>query len=156
MRIEAVPYSHLDAATLIAEVQAEYVTRYGSPDESSIEPDEFTPPAGLFLVGYVGATPVATGAWRAHEAPGQPVEDAEIKRMFVRAGYRGRGFAREVLAELERTAAKAGFRRMILETGPAQPEAIALYRSAGYLDMDYRFGFYASYPNALYLAKPLP
>ena len=65
--------------------------------------------------------------------------DAEIKRMYVVASHRGRGIARAVLAELERAAAAAGRRRMVLETGDRQPEAVALYTSSGYRPVD-RFG----------------
>jgi ribosomal protein S18 acetylase RimI-like enzyme len=54
---------------------------------------------------------------------------------------RGHGFARVVLAELERTAAAAGRRRVVLETGDKQPEAIALYRSSGYTEIP-KFGMY--------------
>ena len=67
--------------------------------------------------------------------PGDPElrdGDAEIKRMYVIAAHRGRGIARAVLAELERTAAAAGRRPMVLETGDRQPEAVALYTSSGY------------------------
>jgi ribosomal protein S18 acetylase RimI-like enzyme len=49
--------------------------------------------------------------------------------MFVVAAHRGRGHARAVLAELERSAAAAGRRRTVLETGTRQPEAIALYKA---------------------------
>ena len=81
--------------------------------------------------------------------------DAEVKRMFVVAGHRGRGHARAVLAELERSAAAAGRRRTVLETGTRQPEAIALYTSAGYAPMA-TFGVYRSSPNCRCFAKALP
>jgi ribosomal protein S18 acetylase RimI-like enzyme len=89
-------------------------------------------------------------------AAGAPLRDGdvEIKRMFVPAGYRGRGYARAVLAELERTAAAAGRRRAVLETGTRQPEAIALYTSAGYAPMP-RFGYYRDSPNCRCFAKCL-
>jgi GNAT superfamily N-acetyltransferase len=48
--------------------------------------------------------------------------DAEVKRMFVVAAQRDRGHARAVLAELERSAAAAGRRRAVLETGTRKPE----------------------------------
>ncbi len=59
-----------------------------------------------------------------------------------------------MLAELERTASEAGARRMVLETGQPQPEAIALYRSAGYDDME-SFGYYSAYDDSVHLGKPL-
>ena len=127
---------HPDAVALNDEVQAYYATIYGSGDLTPLEPAHFAPPHGIYLVGYDGGRPVATGAWRALEAdPADPVlrdGDAEIKRMYVVSDVRGKGHARAVLAELERTARGAGRRRMVLETGIAQPDAVALYVSSGY------------------------
>ncbi|MGW5052120.1 GNAT family N-acetyltransferase [Actinokineospora sp. NPDC004072] len=148
VRIEIRAYDHPDSQALIAEVQQEYVIRYGGPDESPVDPAEFAPPLGLFLVGYEDDLPVATGGWRSHGAA------AEIKRMFVVARARGRGYARQMLAELEATAAAAGHEQLILETGSKQPEAVALYRSSGYTGVT-PFGHYADAPLAIHLGKPL-
>jgi GNAT superfamily N-acetyltransferase len=74
--------------------------------------------------------------------------------MYVRQDARRGGVAREILAELERTAAAAGYHRMILETGSNQPEAVALYRSAGYADIP-AFGYYARAPLSIHLAKSI-
>ena len=148
MRIEAVSYDHPEAVRLIAEVQQEYVSRYGGEDQSPVNPAEFAPPRGLFLVGYDGTAGVACGGWRTHGA------GAEIKRMYVTRAARRRGLARLMLAELERTARAAGHRRVILETGSKQPEAIALYRSAGYTEIP-AFGYYACSPHSMHLGKEL-
>lgn len=102
---------------------------------------------------YVDDVPAAMGGWRRH-APLAEWDDAEIKRMYVRPAYQGRGLARLILAELERTAARAGVTRLILETGLAQPEAIALYQSAGYVAVP-AFGYYAAEPDSVHLGKPL-
>ena len=64
LAVVRVPITHPDALRLIDEVQAEYVARYGGPDESPIDPVDFEDPTGQFFVGYLGPTPVATGAWR--------------------------------------------------------------------------------------------
>lgn len=144
--LRRVGYLHPDAARLVARVQQEYVERYGSPDESPVDTSVFDPPEGLFVVGYDGADPVATGAWRrspVHALGGSSA--VEVKRMFVVPERRGRGFARAVLAELEATAAAAGHDLVVLETGLKQPEAIALYLSEGYVEIP-GFGFYAGYP----------
>jgi GNAT superfamily N-acetyltransferase len=145
-----------DAQLLIAQVQAEYVRIYGGADLAPIDATEFLPPDGTFLVGYLGDSPVAMGGWRRH-GPEHPetAGSAEIKRMFVTEAGRGRGLARAVLAELERTAQAAGVRRIVLETGYKQPAAIALYRSAGYDDIT-PFGYYADTPGSVHLAKVLP
>lgn len=147
--IEARPYEDPDVARMVAEVQAEYVVRYGGPDAAAVDPGEFTPPGGLFLVGLLDGVPVATGGWR-RLAP----DEAEIKRMYVSPGARRTGLARRMLAELERTAAEAGVTRLVLNTGPSQPEAIALYRQAGYEPVP-AFGHYACHPNALFFGKTL-
>jgi len=152
--IRVVPFDDPDALKLQAEVQQEYVVRYGEPDETPVQATEFTPPNGLFLVGYLDGVPVATGAWRRHDATDSGFRDGdvELKRMYVTANARGRGFARAVLAELERTAVAAGGRRVLLESGTAQPEALALYRSCGYRDIP-KYGHYRDDPRSVSLAK---
>jgi GNAT superfamily N-acetyltransferase len=152
LRIDAVSYDHPDAARLIEEVQQAYVVRYGGRDDSPVDPAEFAPPGGLFLVGYLGGIGVVCGGWRAR---GPDVgTDAEIKRMYVTPVARGRGLARRILTELERTARAAGYHRVILETGSKQPEAVGLYRSSGYTEIP-AFGYYAGSPHSMHFAKVL-
>ena len=149
--IVRVGYGHPDALALIAEVQAEYVVRYGGPDVTPLDPLMFEPPTGSFFVGYLPSDavsqPIVSGAWRSHD----DVEvfgtrrTAEVKRMYVAPAARGRGLARAMLAHLERTAADIGVEAMILETGTAQPEAIALYSSSGYEPIP-TFGYYKDEP----------
>jgi GNAT superfamily N-acetyltransferase len=154
--IRVVSYDDPDAVKLIDEVQQEYVVRYGEPDETPVDAAEFAPPAGLFLVGYLDGVPVATGAWRAHDGPAPSFRpgDAELKRMYVSASVRGRGFARALLGELERTAVERGRRRAVLETGTLQPEAIALYESSGY-QLIPNYGHYKDDPLSLCYGKVL-
>jgi GNAT superfamily N-acetyltransferase len=145
-----------DAAMLVEEVQLEYVARYGTRDETPLAPGYFEPPQGAFFVGYLDGVPVATGAWRRRtdvEALGRS-GSAEIKRMYVVPGARGRGLARAMLAHLEDTARAAGAEVMILETGTAQPEALALYASAGYVPIP-SFGFYKHSPVNRCMARVL-
>lgn len=151
------PLDHPYALRLIAELQGFYRERYGDEDVTALDPAQFATPAGFFAVGYVDGAAVACGGWRARDAGSDPAlrdGDAEIKRMYVAATHRGRGYARVVLAELERTAAAAGRRRAILETGTLQPEAIALYLSEGYAPIP-NFGLYRCEPNSRCYAKPL-
>ena len=151
--LRQVGYTHPDAVTLVQRVQAEYVERYGGPDETPIEPSYFDPPGGLFLVGYLDGVPVATGGWR--QSPVRALDGrsaAEIKRMYVVPEARRRGLSRAVLAELERTAAAAGHDLMVLETGMKQPEAIALYLSAGYVPIP-GFGHYCGHELSRHFGK---
>ena len=96
----------------------------------SAEPHEVTPPAGLFLVAYLRGEPVGCGAVKHH-----PEQPSEIKRMWVAEPARGLGIARRVLAELEQDAVASGASTARLETNNALAEAIALYRSVGYLEV---------------------
>jgi DNA-binding MarR family transcriptional regulator/GNAT superfamily N-acetyltransferase len=96
----------------------------------SAEPDEVTPPAGLFLVAYRSGEPVGCGAVKHHL--GAP---SEIKRMWVAEPARGLGIARRLLTELESDAVKSGATMARLETNRALVEAIAMYRSAGYVEV---------------------
>jgi GNAT superfamily N-acetyltransferase len=148
--IEKRSYADPDVQRLVAEVQQEYVRRYGGPDAAAVDPTEFAAPDGLFLVGLRDGVPVAMGGWRR-------IGDgtAELKRMYVAESARRQGLARALLAELERTAAAAGFGELVLNTGVPQPEAVALYEAAGYLPAA-PFGHYAGYPQALFYGKKLP
>ncbi len=149
-------YDHPDAVALTERVQQEYVLRYGEPDATPMDPGQFEPPSGLFLVCYLDGEPVATGGWRAKDAASDGHEDgdAELKRMYVVPEARGRGLARRVLAELEASASTSGRRRMVLETGQMQPEAISLYTSCGYVPVA-GFGVYRDAPLAVHLGRPL-
>jgi GNAT superfamily N-acetyltransferase len=140
-------YDDPDVARMVEEVQAEYIQRYGGRDAAAVDPAEFSPPAGLFLVGLLDGVPVATGGWRRLSAG-----RAEIKRMYVSAAHRRRGLSKRMLAELERTAAQAGIAQVVLNTGPSQPEAVALYEVSGYLPVP-AFGHYACHPRAMFFGK---
>lgn len=156
LRVERRTLVHPDAALLVAQVQAEYVQRYGGPDEAPIDAGEFEAGRGTFFVGYVDGVPVATGAWRWHATP--PGLDAgrcvELKRMYVVNGLRRRGFAVQMLEALERDAREAGADAVVLETGINQPEAIALYERRGYVPVP-GFGHYRDSPLSRCFAKLL-
>src|SRR5581483_430810 len=155
VEIRTVGYDHPDAVTLVEAVQQVYVERYGGVDATPVAPRDFAPPSGLFMVGYVEGRPVVCGGWRLRSAGTDPQlrdGDVELKRMYVEDGHRGRGYARVLLAELERAAAAAGGLRVVLETGTRQPEAVGLYRSSGYRPMP-RFGVYRDSEDSLCFAK---
>ena len=156
LRIERVPYGHDDAVRLVGEVQQVYVERYGGVDETPLDPGMFLPPLGTFLVGYLGDRAVASGAWRRRDDVQRlgSTRAAEVKRMYVAPDARGAGHARAVLARLEETARECGAEVAILETGTKQPEAIALYESSGYEEVE-KFGFYCHAPESRCFAKRL-
>jgi ribosomal protein S18 acetylase RimI-like enzyme len=74
--------------------------------------------------------------------------------MYVAPAVRRRGIARALLSRLEIEARALGASVLRLETGLHQPEAIALYESAGYVEIE-PFGYYANAPLARHLARQL-
>jgi GNAT superfamily N-acetyltransferase len=140
-----------EVTRLIKALNAEMEQRY--PEEGAnhfrLDAEEVAPGRGAFLVAYDGTQEVACGAVRLNE-PGL----AEIKRMYVVPQWRGRGIAKQLLAELEQHAVRIGARRLVLETGERQPEALAVYRRAGFVEMP-RFGEYVDSPLSVCMGKTL-
>jgi GNAT superfamily N-acetyltransferase/DNA-binding MarR family transcriptional regulator len=92
---------------------------------------ELTPPAGILVVARLRDRPVGCAALKLHgNAP------AEVKRMWVDRTARGFGLGARLLAELERHAREAGVSVLRLETNRALREAMALYRRAGYIEVE--------------------
>jgi DNA-binding MarR family transcriptional regulator/GNAT superfamily N-acetyltransferase len=95
------------------------------------ELDDMRPPHGLFLVARLGDEPVGGGGLLFHgDGP------TELKRLWVAPTARGLGVGRRLLAALEAHAVAAGGRTMHLDTNRTLTEAIALYRSAGYREVE--------------------
>ena len=130
---------------------ADLARRYGSGDDTPVEPGEFDPPRGGFLVAYLDGEPVGCVGWRGH---GEDGGTAELKRMYVAPAARGRGVARGLLAAVEQDAAGHGRKRMILECGLRQPEAIALYQACGYHRIE-DFGHYRDEPMVRSFARDI-
>jgi GNAT superfamily N-acetyltransferase len=147
--LRPLPYDDPLAQHLIEQVQQEYVRRYGGRDAAKVEPAEFLPPRGLFLVAEVDGVPAGCGAWRA-----LPSGQAEIKRVYVEPAFRRRGIAQLVVAALEVGAAAAGHAEVVLNTGREQPEALGLYAELGYRPVP-GYGTYACAPGAVFLGKAL-
>lgn len=144
LRIAADRLDSAASAPLVAALWSELLARYGEPDPDpdGVTADTFAPPEGAFVVAWEDVIPVGCGALR-HYEPGV----GEVKRMYVIPSHRGQGIARAVLAGLETRARDLGYRRLVLETGTRQPEAMALYASAGYRPLD-PYGFYRTSPRS--------
>ena len=111
-----------------AELDRRFDSGYDPAAASPCELDEMRPPVGIFLVATVGDEAVGCGALRFHTGG-----TAEVKRMWVSPRVRGAGIGRRLLQELESRAVDAGSDAIRLDTNHVLTEAIALYRSAGYL-----------------------
>ncbi len=101
------------------------------------------------VVAYEDNEAVGCGALRKYSE-----DAAEIKRMFVKPARRGRGIARNILAELELWAKELNFSECILEMGIKQPEAIRLYQKSGYLKIS-SYGQYLNVENSVCMKKSI-
>lgn len=133
LRFERADPEEPPASELLVEMRVELNDVYESfnrLDNPPLVPGELRGPDGAYLVGYEGVQAVAGGGLRR-------LDDgvAEIKRMYVRPASRSRGVARALLEALEQTARELGYERIRLDTGPKQVHGLALYRSAGYVDV---------------------
>jgi DNA-binding MarR family transcriptional regulator/GNAT superfamily N-acetyltransferase len=135
VEIKAVDPAERDAQFCLREYFAELSRRFDTGFDPALsipaELHEFRPPAGVFLVATLRAEPIGCGALKFHGD-----EPAYLKRMWVAESARGLGIGRRLLAELESRAADEGVSAVRLETNKTLTEAISLYRSAGYREID--------------------
>jgi DNA-binding MarR family transcriptional regulator/GNAT superfamily N-acetyltransferase len=124
-----------DARWCIAQYFSELNERFEAGFDPSMsnpaDAHELTPPAGALLIARLRARPVGCGAIKFHA--GAP---AELKRMWVAPEARGIGLGRRLLQELERHARDNGVKVLRLETNRALIQAIELYRSGGYREIE--------------------
>ena len=90
----------------------------------------YAAPRGAILMAMVNDLPAGCVAFR---TIGEGV--CEMKRLFIRSPFQGLGLGRMLCEELIATARRRGFRTMRLETGDNQPEALALYRALGFVEI---------------------
>jgi putative acetyltransferase len=118
-----------DAKRLIAALDAGLSELY-TPEQRfgpNLKAQHLEAGRGTFLVARDRERAVGCGAIRLIDNT-----TAEVKRMYVVPEQRGKGVGRTVLASLEAAAQQLGARRLVLETGIHSPEALALYRRAGF------------------------
>jgi GNAT superfamily N-acetyltransferase len=142
VRIERAAWDDDDVQRLTAAQQAEIRARYDGKGEPGSPPTAADVSVVLVARDAAGRAVGCGALW----ALGDGV--AEIKRMYVVPAHRGQGLSRAVLRALEECARASGWTTVRLETGPRQPEAAGLYRSAGYRPIG-AFGAYAGDPAAV-------
>ena len=81
-------------------------------------------------------------------------EYAEVKRMYVRPAYRGRGLGKGILNRLSERAVENQLELLRLETGIYQTEAVKLYEAYGFKRRS-PFGEYKEDPLSLYFEKSI-
>ncbi|NUR73138.1 MAG: GNAT family N-acetyltransferase [Hamadaea sp.] len=151
LQIRPVRYGSPVAQRLVQAIFADQEARYGGSDGAPVEAMEFDPPEGAFLVAYLAGEPVGCGGWRSFD---ESEEVAELKRLYCAPEARNRGIASALVAAVEENAREHGRKRMILETGDRQPEAIALYTKLGYAPIEH-YGFYKDEDGVVSLGRDL-
>ncbi|TQJ24575.1 acetyltransferase (GNAT) family protein [Micromonospora sp. A202] len=146
MLIESRPVTDPEIAALVVAQQRELREADGGLDGQVFVPHDDV----RYLAVVVNDRAVACGGLQSLDA-----ETGEIKRMYVRPAYRGRGIARQLVAALEECAFRQGHSVVCLETGTYLPTAIALYTSCGYEQIPV-YGEYVSNPYSVCFAKRLP
>lgn len=149
--IAAEPFDSEDARRLIASLDAGLAELY--PPEQRFGPNlkahHLEGGRGAFLIARNDGRAIGCGAIRLLDPT-----TAEAKRMYVEPDQRGKGVGSAVLAGLEAAAKQLGVRRLVLETGIYQHEALSLYRRAGFTQVDC-WGEYASSPTSSCFEKHL-
>ena len=92
---------------------------------------ELAPPTGLLLVARYGGEPAGTAGVRLLDAT-----TAELKRVFVGEGMRGKGGAALLVGAAEKAARDLGAGQLILDTRSDLVEARALYARLGYTETE--------------------
>jgi putative acetyltransferase len=142
------PFGAPDSQRLLGELEADLRRRYRGDSHPWVVPSPLEVEA--FLV--------------ARDADGRPIGcvalrrrgdgEYEIKRMYVRPDARGRRLGDRLLEAVELRARELGAARVKLETGTAQPEAIAVYERNGYHPIE-PFGDYKDSPQSRCYAREL-
>ena len=128
---------------------AYYASLYPAESNHMVDVDGLRRPEVVFLVAREEGRVLGCGAIVRSED-----DSAEIKRMFVAPTARGRGLGKQLLQKLEAVAIEHGAQVLRLETGVKQPEALSLYRSAGFVEIG-PFGSYKPDPLSVFMEKPL-
>ena len=135
VEIKPVDPEHTDAQRCLAEYVAELNRRsergFDPTVGATAQPHEVRPPAGQFFVAYLHGQPIGCGALKHHAG-----RKTDIKRMWISPAARGLGLGRRLLEHLEASARESGARVARIETGAVLTEALALYRSAGWVEVE--------------------
>jgi putative acetyltransferase len=147
MTITEHPIDSEEAKLLIQELDTELYQHYPAHSVHRVNVEEFIKARGRFFIVKIDGERVGCGALR-------PIDtsSAEIKRLYVRKAFRGKGISRSILNHLESLARELGVSQLMVETGDRQPEAQALFRSNGYQQIE-PFGEYVNDPHSICLKK---
>ncbi|WP_079913601.1 GNAT family N-acetyltransferase [Paenibacillus sp. 32352] len=138
-----------DLLQLIAQLDEELYAKYPADEVFVVDLSDPSVQDVVFVIAYSGDAAAGCGAYRPLDG-----ESAELKRIYVAPSFRKRGIASRLLGWPEHEARQAGYTTLRLETGPEQPESIALYEKCGYYFIA-PFGEYVDCPSSICMEKKL-
>ena len=136
-----------DATALILELESHLAAHYAAESRHGYSVEKLIAQDVAFFVLRDGEVAAGCGGIQLFGT-----EYGELKRMYVRPAFRGRGFGKRILDHLAGHARKNGITRLRLETGIHQQEAIAMYEAAGFRRIP-PFGPYRDDPVSLCLER---
>ena len=138
-----------DAVMLIEELEAHLALFYPSTSRHGYSVEKLIKQGVAFFVTRHNNTPAGCGGVQFFGA-----EYGELKRMYVRPKFRGRGLAKLMLEHLEAHSIEHNIHLLRLETGIHQKEAIKLYERMGYKPRP-PFGEYTNDPLSIFFEKKI-
>lgn len=138
-----------DAVALIMELEGELDPLYPAKSRHGYSVEKLIAQGVAFFVLREDGTSAGCGGVQLFGK-----EYGELKRMYVRPRFRGRGFGRLMLDHLAEYALSHGIRLLRLETGIHQSQAIGLYEGAGFRRIP-PFGPYVEDPLSLFYEKAI-
>lgn len=147
IQLQRTTSEHPDFVRLVQQLDADLAERDGADEHAFYAQFNKIDRIRHAVVAYLDGIAVGCGAIKAFDG-----QTMEVKRMYTPPQHRGKGIARQVLAELEAWATELDYARCILETGKRQPEAIGLYQKCGY-QLIPNYGQYIGVENSVCFEK---
>ncbi len=134
---------------LVSELDRMFEALYPTESNHLLDIEMLAQPEVRFFVVRERGEALGCGALWIHRDYG------EVKRVYVRPSARGRKLGHAILRRLEEEARDLGLALLRLETGVKQPEALGLFRAAGFAECG-AFGDYPEDdPNSVFMEKRL-
>ena len=140
-----------DAVALIEALEAHLAPLYNIESRHGYSVEKLIRQGVHFFVLRHENTPAGCGGIQFYRPESEPAY-GEVKRMYVRDSFRGKGFGRLILDRLAEHAAQNGIKVLRLETGIYQEAAIRLYEQYGFVRIP-PFGDYWDDPVSLCYEK---
>jgi putative acetyltransferase len=108
-------------------------------------PGKYSSPRGALALAYIDQKPAGTVALRPLNGPA-----CEVKRLYVRPEYRGKGIGRALMLWIIEHARGLGYTTMHGDTLPVMADALRMYRDMGFSVIDHPYSNTPT-PGAIYL-----